>query len=134
MIEISFFILIYKQLPILPHHNLAHLLHGIGAIMIEPSGDDGTESVDEERSFIVSGGVIAFGFETSAELLGVGFYTQVKFSAVSRNSVMVASSESISKIAFLISTFIFVPHFIRSSVRRMISGASFLLFAFTIAL
>ena len=65
---------ICKQVIIFPHHDLVHLLGSFGAIIIEPSGDDGTESVDEERSFIVAGDVIAFGFETSAELLGVGFY------------------------------------------------------------
>jgi hypothetical protein len=55
-----------KQLPILPHHNLVHLLHGIGTIIIKPRCDDGAESVDKERDFIVAGGVVAFGFETSA--------------------------------------------------------------------
>ena len=63
-----------EQLLIFPHHDLVHLLHRIDAIIIEPSGDDSAESVDEERNSIVSGGVIAFGFETSAELLGVVFY------------------------------------------------------------
>ena len=63
-----------KQLSIFPHHDLVHLLGSFGAIIIEPSGDDGAESVDEERSFIVAGDVIAFVFETSAELFGVGFF------------------------------------------------------------
>ena len=42
--------------------------------MIEPRCDDGTEAIDEERGLIVAGGVIAFGFETGAELLNIGFY------------------------------------------------------------
>ena len=42
--------------------------------MIEPRCDDGTEPIDEERGLIVAGGVIAFGFETGAELLSIGFY------------------------------------------------------------
>jgi len=42
--------------------------------MIEPRCDDGTEPMDEECGFIVAGGVIAFGFETGAELLSIGFY------------------------------------------------------------
>ena len=73
--EISLFLFsICKQLSILPHHYLVHLLHGICTIIIKPSGDDGTKPVDKERGFIVAGGVIAFGFEMSAELLGVRFY------------------------------------------------------------
>ena len=30
------------------------MLYGIGAIVIEPSGDDGAESVDEEGGFILA--------------------------------------------------------------------------------
>ena len=50
------------------------MLGRLGATVIEPSGDDSAESVDKECGFIVAGGVIAFGFETSAELLGIRFY------------------------------------------------------------
>ena len=62
-----------KYFPILPHRKVVHLLHGIGAIVIEPSGDDGAESVDEEGGFIVAGRVIGCRLEVCAELLGVVF-------------------------------------------------------------
>ena len=62
-----------KYFPILPHRKLIHLLHGIGAIVIEPSGDDGAESVDEEGGFVVAGRVIGCRLEVCAELFGVGF-------------------------------------------------------------
>ena len=64
----------FKKLSILPHHDLVHLTDRLGATVIEPSGNDSAESVDKERGFMVAGGVIAFGFEMSAELLGVRFY------------------------------------------------------------
>ena len=72
--ECQLILLCTKKFLILPHRKLIHLLHGISATVIEPSGDDSAESVDKERGFIVAGGVIAFGFEMSAELLGVRFY------------------------------------------------------------
>ena len=62
-----------KYFPILPHRKLVHSLHGIGAVVIEPSGDDGAESVDEEGGFIVAGRVIGCRLEVCAELFGVGF-------------------------------------------------------------
>ena len=62
-----------KQFPILPHRKVVHLLHGIGAIVIEPSGDDGAESVDEEGGFVVACRVIGCRLEVCAELLGVVF-------------------------------------------------------------
>jgi len=45
-----------------------------GAIIIEPSGDDGAESVDEKRGFVVACLVVPLSFETRAEPLGIGFY------------------------------------------------------------
>ena len=62
-----------KYFPILPHRKVVHLLHGIGAIVIEPSGDDGAESVDEEGGFVVAGRVIGCRLEVCAKLLGIGF-------------------------------------------------------------
>ena len=62
-----------EQFLILPHRKVVHLLHGVGAIVIEPSGDDGAESVDEEGGFVVAGRVIGCSFSVCAELLGVGF-------------------------------------------------------------
>ena len=62
-----------KYFPILPHRKVVHLLHGIGAIVIEPSGDDGAESVDEEGGFIVAGRVIGYCLKVCAELLGIVF-------------------------------------------------------------
>ena len=62
-----------KNFLIFPHNKLVHSLHGIGAIVIEPSGDDGAESVDEEGGFIVAGRVIGCRLEVCAELLGVVF-------------------------------------------------------------
>ena len=49
------------------------MLHGVGAIVIEPSGDDGAESVDEEGGFIVAGRVIGYCLKVCAELLGIVF-------------------------------------------------------------
>ena len=62
-----------EQFSILPHRKLVHSLHGVGAVIIEPSGDDGAESVDEEGGFIVAGRVIGCRLEVCAELLGVVF-------------------------------------------------------------
>ena len=62
-----------EQFSILPHRKLVRLLHGIGAVVIEPSGDDGAESVDEEGGFIVAGRVIGCRLEVCAELLGIVF-------------------------------------------------------------
>ena len=62
-----------EQLLILPHRKLVHLLHGVGAIVIEPSGDDGAESVDDEGDFIVAGCVIGCRLEVCANLLGIDF-------------------------------------------------------------
>ena len=113
------------------------MLCRLGTLVIEPSGDDGAESIDEKRSFIVAGRVIGLVFEMGSELLGIGFYIVEhpnEASSLLQFGVTVVLSESISTIAFLISIFIFTPHFISSSVRRIISGASFLRFALTIAL
>ena len=49
------------------------MLHGVGTIVIEPSGDDGAESVDEEGGFVVAGRVIGCCLEVCAELLGIVF-------------------------------------------------------------
>ena len=62
-----------EQFSILPHRKLVHSLHGVGAIVIEPSGDDGAESVDEEGCFVVAGRVIGCCLEVCAKLLGVVF-------------------------------------------------------------
>ena len=49
------------------------MLYGVGAIVIEPSGDDGAESVDEEGGFIVAGRVLGYRLKVCAELLGIVF-------------------------------------------------------------
>ena len=119
----------------LPHHNLIHLLYGIGAIVIEPSGDDGAESVDEEGGFIVAGRVIGCCFKICSELLVIAFDDSKEPREVlcSIASIDTCIREHIHNYV-LDSGFIFLPHFISSSVRRIISGAIFFLSRFTMTL
>ena len=42
-----------KYSSIFPHHNLVHLTDRFGATVIEPSGNDGAESIDEKRGFVI---------------------------------------------------------------------------------
>ena len=49
------------------------MLYEIGAIVIEPSGDDGAESVDEEGGFIVAGRVIGCCFKICSVLIVIAF-------------------------------------------------------------
>ena len=112
----------FKQLSIFFHHDLVHLLHGIGAIIIEPSGDDGAESVDKERRFIVAGDVIAFGLETSAELLSVGFYI-VKHSSEILGGIAQLGDGCIVREHFQDGIFDFTFH-IRSSLHQLIGKSN----------
>ena len=70
----TFRLSLHEYFLVLLRHGLIHLLCRLGAIVIEPSGDDGAESVDKKRGVIVTCRVVAYGFETRAELFGVGFY------------------------------------------------------------